>query len=279
MDNQQDDRYAARRAELAAQFQSLPPAGSDGYWRHIEEPDTANRLPLEVLARCFRERHFAGIRGDADRIFNVIVGRIQTWVSQQARLVANKAKSGMKAELAQDIGQECYMKLLEDLASEGPTFLLERFMHKLEYVLNHAAEAQMIQAGEWKHRNVKEPTRIPRKAMESIEAQPPGEGSTSRAAQVASLSAQDELDLAEYSDLLDEIERLSPEERAILQGIGYESRTLEDVAQELGVTSRTISNRLKAIRRKLRMRYEHGAGSEDDEDGAGSAGGDNDETA
>jgi RNA polymerase sigma factor (sigma-70 family) len=115
--------------------------------------------------------------------------------------------------------------------------------------------------------------------MESIEAQPPGEGSTSRAAQVASLSAQDELDLAEYSDLLDEIERLSPEERAILQGIGYESRTLEDVAQELGVTSRTISNRLKAIRRKLRMRYEHGAGSEDDEDSASSAGGDNDEPA
>ena len=276
MDNQQDDVYAPRRAELEAQFQGLPPAGSEGYWRRIEELDAANRLPLEVLARCFRERHFAGFGGDADRIFEVIIGRIQAWVIQKARFVASKAKSGMKPELAQDITQECYMKLLEDLASEGSTFLFERFMHKLEYIFDHATEAQMIQVGEWKHRDVKQPTRVPRDALESIDTQQPGEGATPRAMQVASPSAQDDLDLAEYSDLLEEVERLSPEERAILRGVGLEGRTQEDVAQELGVTSRTIRTRLKAIRQKLRMRYERGAGGEGDKSGEG---GDNDEPA
>lgn len=273
MDNNQDDVYSARHAELEAQFQGLPSAGSESYWRRIEEPDTANRLPLEVLARCFRERRFAGLRRDADRIFEVIVERIQAWVSQKSRFTASRAKSGMKAELAEDIRQGCYMKLLEDLAGDGPTFLLESFMHKLEYIFEHAAEAQMIQAGEWKRRDVEKPTRIPRGSMESIEAQTADEGGPPRAAQVRSISAQDDLDLAEYSDLLDEIEKLPPDDRAIMRGIAFEERTQEDIAQELGVTSRTIRTRLKAIRQKLRRRYESDAGSGDSE---GSEGGDHD---
>ena len=60
MDNNQDDVYAARRAELEAQFQALPPTGSGDYWRRIEEPDAERRLPLEVLAHCCRERNATG---------------------------------------------------------------------------------------------------------------------------------------------------------------------------------------------------------------------------
>ena len=70
MDNNQDDVYAARRAELEAQFQALPPTGSSDYWRRIEESDAERRLPLEVLARCCRERYAAGVTDDANRIFN-----------------------------------------------------------------------------------------------------------------------------------------------------------------------------------------------------------------
>lgn len=262
MDNNQDDVYAARRAELEAQFQALPPTGSSDYWRRIEESDAARRLPLEVLARCYRERYAARITDDANRIFQVIVERIGIRVTRWAGSIARQAKSGMKPQLQQEMEQECYMKLWEDLAGDGPTFLLESFSHKLEYICDHVAQSQMIKAGEWKRSGVEKPKRIPRGEMESIEAEPVGEGELPLAAQLVSTSAQDELQRVDYSDLVADIEKLSREDRTIIYGLFFQDRTQEEIAAELGVTARTIRNRLQRILHELREFYEGNKGGD-----------------
>lgn len=260
MGDAQDDAYAERRATREAQFSSLPPAGSGDYWRYIEESDTARRLPLEVLARCCRERLGAGARSDAERIFAVIVARIDAWVKRQAKSTAYQAKAGMKPQLQQELEQECYMKLWEELATDGPTFLLEHFYHTLGYIFDHVAQSEMTKAGERKRDDVLNPKRVPSSQIDSIDAAPRGEDQTPLADRLVGTNAQKDLDLAEYADLLAEVEKLPPDERAIIRGLFFEGLTQQEVGEKLDRTDRTIRKRLKGILQRLRARYEDGEG-------------------
>lgn len=258
VDVNHDDPFAARRAQMDEEFHELPRAGSADYWRRIEQPTVGQELPLEVLARCLRERLATGPVADAHRIFEALMRQIAVGVGKWAWSIARQAKSGMAPQLRDELEQECYMKLWEELQGNAPTFLLENFDHKLDRICQHVAHSVMEKAGEWKRRGVENPTRIPSGEIESIQAEPEGEGELPLAARLVSASAQRDLDLAEYSDLLGQAEQLPPDERAIIEGLFHDGRTQEEVAAELGVTSRTIRNRLKKILRTLLESYQGG---------------------
>ncbi|HEY7781185.1 MAG TPA: hypothetical protein VIC85_13315 [Ktedonobacterales bacterium] len=70
--DQQDDEYMRRRADLEARFQGLPHAGTSDYWLRMERPAPNQELPLEVVARCLRERGQAGAWADAERVYSVV---------------------------------------------------------------------------------------------------------------------------------------------------------------------------------------------------------------
>jgi RNA polymerase sigma factor (sigma-70 family) len=258
VDVNHDDPHAPRRAQLDAQFHELPPAGSADYWRRIEESDVGQELPPEVLTRCLRERLAAGFVVDAHRIFGAIMRQIEVGVGKWAWSIARQAKSGMAPERHEELEQECYMKLWEELQGDGPTFLLENFDHKLDLICKHVQHSVMEKAGEWRRRGVEKPTRVPSGEIERIDVEPEGDGELPLAAQLASASAQQDINLAEYSDLLSQVEQLPPDERAIIQGLFYDGRTQEEIAADLGVTSRTIRNRLKKILRELLDGYQGG---------------------
>ena len=154
------------------------------------------------------------------------------------------------------------MKLWEELQGDGPTFLLENFDHKLDRICQHVAHCVMEKAGEWRRRGVEKPTRVPSGEIERLQAEPDGDSELPLTERLVSASAQHDLDLAEYCDLLSQVEQLPPDERAIIQGLFYDGRTQEELAAELGVTSRTIRNRLHKILRELLERYQ--GGEEDD---------------
>jgi RNA polymerase sigma factor (sigma-70 family) len=254
----QDDPNAPRRAHLEALFHELPPPGSADYWRRIEEPIAEQRLPLEVLARCLRERIATGVGQDAGRIFNVIVARIKRNVGWWAGSIASQARSGTGSQDSEDLEQECYKALWEELVGKPRTFLLESFSHGLERIRQHVAHSEMRRSGEWRRKGVEKPTRIPREELESLQAEQDNESDPSHGSQAIDSRAQDAFDLAEYSDLLGEVNKLSREDRAIINGLFYYGRTQAEIAAELGVTDRTIRNRLKAILKELRRRYEGG---------------------
>ncbi|MGE5335221.1 MAG: RNA polymerase sigma factor, partial [Nitrososphaerota archaeon] len=228
-------------------------------WQHIEESDTARRLPLEVLARCCRERLGAGAIDDAHRIFTVIMKQIRVHVGKWARSVASQARSPLDPE---DLEQVCYMKLWEELKGDGPIFLLENFMHKLDLIFKHVAHSEMEKAGEWQRPGVETPKRIPRKQVDSLQAVPAGTEELPLSELVPDERAQDELERVNLSDLFELVMSLPPDERIIIRDWLNGDRTQEETAAELSVTARTIRNRLKKIRDELRARYEGGRGGE-----------------
>lgn len=260
VDDKQDelDRYAHRRAELDAQFRALPPAGDAAYWRHIEGADTQSALPLEVLVRCVRERIAAGAVNDAERIFNVIMRRIQSSLGQRAWKVAQQARSGMKPQLREELEQDCYVKLWEELAGDGPTFLEVHFPAAFERLFQHVAHDTMERAGEWRRRGVETPTRIPRAETESVEAAPKGEDDVPLGEQLTDKSVQRAFDQAELSDLFALVMSLPEDQRTIILDRYWHERSQEDTAKTLGISERTVRNRLASILRELGLHYQGG---------------------
>ena len=254
----QDDPYAPRRAQLEAQFQALPLVGGSDYWRCIEEPIAAQRLPLEVLARCLRERIVADVRGDAERIYNVIAQRIKRNVGGWARSIASQARSGTGSQDPEDLEQGCYMKLWEELTGDGRTFLSENFTHGLERICQHVAHSEMERSGNWQRKGVKTPTRVPRGEMQRLPSTQEREGDAQQGMQPEDTRAQDAFDLAEFSDLFDKIRDLPADSRKILYDRFYHDRTQDETAADLGITDRTVRNRLKALLEDLRRRYQSG---------------------
>lgn len=258
MDNNQDDVYAARRAELEAQFQALPPTGSSDYWRRIEESDADRKLPLEVLARCCRERYAAGAFPDAERVFSVIIRQTEAQVGPWAWSIANQAKSGMKPQLQQELGQECYMKLWEELAHDDPAFLLVNFTTSFVRLRQHVAHNFMEKAGEWQRPGVAQPTRIPSSEMESLQAEPDGEDKEPLDARLEDTKAQDPFQQIELSHLLTLVRDLPEDQRTVILDRFWEGLTQAETAAKLGVSTRMVRYLLKKALRELGIHYGDG---------------------
>jgi RNA polymerase sigma factor (sigma-70 family) len=261
VENQQDDAYAVRRAELERQFLTLPPVNTPAYWRSIDGAGAQQALPLEVLARCFRDRSGAGAVRDAERIFNIIWRRVQSPVQQWAWKIASRARSGMKAQLQEDLEQECYIKLWEELAGDGPTFLLESFPFAFGRLRQHVAQDVMEREGEWQRRGVAQPTRIPRSHMDSSQANPAAEDEAPLVELVADASVQDAFDRADLSDLLALVMTLPQDQRTIILDRFWDGRSQEETAAKLGISDRMVRYRMKTILRELGVRYR---GAEED---------------
>jgi RNA polymerase sigma factor (sigma-70 family) len=250
------DAYAARRAELDERFHALPPVGTEGYWRHIEQAPAEEALPLEVLTRCIRERVAAGQHGDAQRIFAAIMGRIQQRTAIWAWRIASQARGGMAHELKDELQQECYLKLWQELTDEGPTFLMENALHALTRIEQHVAHDVMERAGEWQRPGVDRPNRVPRSDMESADALAEREEDGRKVPlEISDTTAGDAFERVEWaSDLLDALRELSAEMRSLIYDSFVRELTQEDIARKWNVTDRTVRNRLKQSLEHLRVR-------------------------
>lgn len=260
MQDNQDDAYAPRREELETQFNALQPVGSGEYWQRIEAENTAQRLPLEVLARCLRERYAAGIQRDAERIMNVIWRQVQPKVHQWSLQKANYSRSGMKPQLQEDLEQECLFKLWQELVEDNPSFLLENFRVGFLRLRQHVAQSVMEKAGEWQRRGVDNPTRIPRSVMDSLQAKSDNEGEFSLDEQLVDEHAQAPFDRVDVSDLLEKVRSLPDNQRTVILDRFWEGLTQEETAAKLGISTRMVRYLLKKALRELGVDY--GGGEE-----------------
>lgn len=267
-DDDQDDNqggvYAARRAELDAQFRALPRAGSAEYWHRIENTDGGGVPPLEVLARCFRERHAAGAGAEGERIFESMVRRVQRSIDIWAWRIARHARGDAQRQLKEDLEQECHMTLWEDLTDGGPTFLLENFAHALTRLQQHVAHDMMEKAGEWQRPGTATPTRVPRREIDSLQGEPIRDDEDPIADRLSDPAAEQAFERADLSDLRDLVTKLPPEHRDLILDRFWRGFSQEELAGERDITPRTVYNRLKTILRQVGVRY---AGDEGDERG------------
>ncbi len=260
----QDAVYAARRAALDEQVRTLPPAGSIEYWRLIEEVDAETSLPLEALARCLRERQSADADADAKRIFTTVVRRIQATTGSWAWTIAKQAHSGMKPQLQEDLEQEAYLKLWEELTDEGPTFLLENFAFAYSRLRQHVAQYMMERAGERQRLGTEQSSRIPRTQTESLQKERAGEDDPMHEERLADPSASTDFEQAELSDLLALVDSLPADDRTLIFDRFWLGVPQDETAKKLDISDRMVRYRLKAILRELRERYR---GDEEDNRG------------
>ncbi len=253
MGAERDDEYAARRAELDGQFHTLPPAGSAAYWQAITTDVAAEALPLEVLVRCYRERWTAGARGDTDRIYEAIVGRVQERVGRWAHHIARQAPKSRAETLAGDLEEECYIALWQELRTQDNTFLAENFLHKLTRIEQHTAHQVMETEGLWQRSGVQSPTRVPSAEIERLEPPRRDEESVPIGDRLYDASADDAFERVELeNDIEALLDMLASEDRALVYDRYWSDLSTLEVADQLGVTDRTVRNRLARIYAELR---------------------------
>lgn len=258
MDGQ--DPYATRRQELDAQFRALPAAGSPGYWAALQTQNGAEAVPLEVVGRCLRERHNAGRRDEAERVFAVILGRIQRTVGGWSHHIAKQCRKADAAKVAEDLQQECFTAIWQELTEDTPSFLFEQFSHALKRLEQHTAESVMTREGEWKRRGVNQSTRILSDVLDSIDTAERGGADTDAASaplrELPDHASSEAMSLAERAiDVSTALASLDADMRDLLYDVYWRGLTQDEIAQRLHMTDRTVRNRLKRALDQFRVLY------------------------
>lgn len=250
-----DGKAAEWRAVLANMYDALPAYRSAAFWHIIEEFDRSTALPLEVLVRCVR---MAVARGDDEgrnRIVAVIIQRThidnECWARNvlKTMFIEEDERHGLVGDLFADL-YECLIRVLID---PERLFWEENFQHCLRFERQHVYRAFMNREGRWNNQQVKQSRRIPHILVESLD----------HLVQAADVDIEDELAqealfTSELTDLLCLVLHLPEKFRTILLLTFWEDKTPKETAKVLGVTDRTVRNRLRDALKILQGELEPG---------------------
>jgi len=251
-DPPRDDIFVERRTALARQYASLPAYGSAHFWSLLEEcREESHTPPLEVLVKVLREE--ALVREDKQaqrRLFAVIVARLQPsnelWVNQAISKLHLLA--GERRAFAADLYADLCEHLLRAFIDSEQHFWEESFHHALRFARKHTYESFLRREGHWQKVTPGPGFRVPQRLLESLER---AEWQT-QFVQVWELP-DEHAELAflnvEHADLLF---RLPTQLRAIVWLTFWEDCTTKTVGELLGISDRTVRNRLRAALAQLR---------------------------
>ncbi len=238
-----DEIMASRRAMLTQLYGSLPAYGSRAFWRIIEESDAQTALPFEVLVKCTRLAITSQDNDGRNRIITIIFQRtaeINTcWADTVLKSLSLSADeiTALKSDLYADLC-ECVIRAILD---GQRTFWEENFLHCLLFERKHVFASFMRREGRWRNLDAKKTLRIPRVLVQSFEDE---------LAQKALLSL-------EYADVFQLILHLPDKFKSVLLLIFWEDKTEKDTARILGITERTVRNRLRAALKMLQEQLIH----------------------
>lgn len=265
MGEEQDARYAARQAEIERAYASLPAPGTPAYQQALEGAQ-GEVLPLEVLVRCYRERQAARDDAQANRIYELVLGCVQTPTQYWARAVARRVPPHARNDLEERLEYDCYAELWKVMKDPEQAFILVNFHHMLQQIQKHIMHAVMQQEGYWTRPGVETPKRVPRNMTDSFD-RPARDANDpdAPAIQVEDRRAEQAFGRAEMAaDMETLLQELSPGDRALLHDYFWRGLSQDEIADALGITDRTVRNRLKRILTYLRRLLQ---GEEEDPDG------------
>lgn len=251
--DEQDARYAARQVEIEQAYADLSAPGTPAYWQALAGAQGA-APPLETLVRCCRERLAAGEEAHANRIYELVLGRSQRPTQFWARKIARQVPSHSRQALEEQLEQECDVELWRVMSDPGQEFILINFDHMLQRIQDHVAHAVMEQESYWKRRGVGTPKRVPRKLTDSVDRPAhDADDPDATALPLADVGAEEAFGWVELAADVDALlDELSPADRALLYDLYWRGLSQEEIADQLGVTDRTIRNRRDRILALLR---------------------------
>lgn len=245
-----------RRATLTALYDALPEYGCATFWHTLEDTN----IPLEVLVRCLRTAIAYGDNPGRNRIIEIIIRRTQTtneyWANNALKNI-NLQIDERKAFVS-DLYADLCERLIRAFIDPQRSFWEENFQHCLRFERQHTYESFMLREGRWHHRNAEvsrtATRRVPRTLMKSLDHpihDTIGEGEV-WVQDIEDKRAQQELLAVEHIDLLNLVLHLPQKLRSVVLLIFWEGRSEKDTARILGVTDRTVRNRLHEVWKILR---------------------------
>ncbi len=251
-----DSGLIGRRIGLANVYHTLPEYESIEFWKIIEEPDSKAALPLEVLVRCFR---LAITRKDdpgRNRIMEMILRRTQSSNEYWSRQVLNgvHVSSEERCVLAYDLYADLCERVIRSLMDIKRLFWEENFQHCLRFERQHVYQAFMTREGRWHHQHVDGAVtrRIPRELIASLDQPVLHANGESWEPNIEDEQAQQALLSVEQGELPLLILHLPEKLKSVIWLIFWEGRTEKDAARILGVSDRTVRNRLREALKSLR---------------------------
>ena len=245
-----------RRAALTSLYDALPEYGGATFWHTLEDTN----IPLEVLVRCLRTAIACGDNQGRNRIIEIIIRRTQTtneyWANNALKTI--NVQIDERKALVSDLYADLCERLIRAFIDPQRSFWEENFQHCLRFERQHTYQAFMLREGRWHDGSVgvypAATRRVPRTLMKSLD-QPihdaVGEGEV-WVLDIEDKRAQQELLAVEHIDLLHLVLHLPQRLRSVVLLIFWEGRSEKDTARILGVTDRTVRNRLHEVWKILR---------------------------
>ena len=237
-----------RRAILATAFQALPTYGSAEFWSLVEEPQLNLALPLEILVKCVRvaitQEDSAGKNRMLEMIFRRTQGANEYWSRQVLSRI--HLRSEERCMFAHDLYADLCERVIRALNDSKRLFWEENFQHCLCFERKHVYQAFLTREGRWynQYANESNTRRIPRSLIGSLDQPVQHANGESWEMDIVDEQAQQALLSVEQHDLPLLILNLPEKLKPVIWLIFWEGRTEKYVANILGVSDRTVRNRL-----------------------------------
>jgi hypothetical protein len=245
-----------RRAVLATAFQALPTYGSAEFWSIIEESQLKLALPLEILVKCARVAIAQEDSASRNRIIEIIFRRIQKTNEYWSRHVLSQVHltSEERSMFAFDLHADLCERVIRALMDIKRLFWEENFQHCLCFERKHVYQAFMTREGRWYNQHAIDAVtrRIPHSLIGSLDQPVQHANGESWEMDIEDMQAQKALLAVEQNDLPLLILKLPEKLKPVIWFIFWEGRTEKYVANLLGVSDRTIRNRLHKALELLR---------------------------
>ena len=255
-----DQDLVKRRAFIATQFQALPPYGSAEFWSRIEESQLKLALSLEVLVKCIRVAIMREDGAGKNRIFEMIFRRTQGANEYWSRQVLSRMHltAEERSMCAHDLYADLCERVIRAIHDSKRLFWEENFQHCLCFERKHVYQAFMTREGRWYHQGANESgtRRIPRSLIGSLDQPVQHANDETWEMEIVDMQAQQALLSVEEHDLSLLILNLPEKLKPVIWLMFWEGRTEKNVAHILGVSDRTVRNRLQKALSLLRSGIE-----------------------
>lgn len=240
-----------RRALLAQAYAALPSSASPAFWQRLAAEET----PLEVVVRCLR--HAVSCEDDQgrERILEIVFCRTYTINQRWSRSALRNLPilGGERTSVVNDLCSDLYEFLFRALLDHTRLFWEENFLHCLYFERKHVYQAFLFREGYWKNTQVKQSSRVPRAVLESFD-QPLSSHSNGDygSLEVADEGAQRMLETIVDDEVLNLVLALPERLKAVILLKFWDDRTEKETAQILGVSDRTVRQRILVATELLR---------------------------
>jgi RNA polymerase sigma factor (sigma-70 family) len=218
----------------------------------IEDPQA--NIPLEVVVRCLRANV---VREDVqlrNRLLALIVQRTQTANERWAQRVLKVADilPGECPMLADDLYADLCERMLYAVLDPQRHFWEVNFLHCLYFERQHVFRSLMMREGRWYNPAVEQSERVPYTSVISLDHALSLEHDETMALEIADPQAEMMFCSIDRHDLLQFVFRLPAPLRSVVLLVFWEDRSAKEAAQTLGITDRTVRNRLQRAFHLLR---------------------------